>query len=545
LKKFITTLCLILCLLLAFSTVGCTDKDWKVGYEGGAVSSNGGFSVEVGDYVYFINGIATATDNNDFGNPVKGSLVRMKKSELANPKSATSAEVVVPKLFASSYYDAGVTIFNDYVYYASPNSDTNKKGEVLNSQLVFYKTKLDGTDTKKLVTCDSLSQEYKFVTVGENIYLITVTASSTDSNGSSSTYTLKVYNANSGAEIFVKEEADSYAIPTEITVAENAGYIFFTDKIKDEEEQDKEYGALYAYKLGEEKQGVLFSGAIEDGDFGTKGYLFKAINYVNGCLYFTDYNVNSSEDGLFYHFIDVTQASVKVLDTESDTFKADNQANYALKEDLQDVLGATVKTAIAKTSTFASKTEIIYYENSVGLVVYNYQGESEVLVYASKLSTLTSPTFKTIYNGYAYFTDSGNLVYRIKLGDSNATVSKITPVATNTSWYNIEIVTVSGVDYVLLNLNGEPYNSYIYAFEADLEAKIAREKASELPEVTASDYQDKLDEMVEEYFKNVTDKKEDAISALIDARIGTITQADKNSVNSYMSSNYASSSSSN
>ena len=540
-KKFITTLCLILCLLMAFSAVGCTGKEWKVGYAGGEVSSNGGFSVEVGDYVYFINGIATATDKNDFGTPVKGSLVRMKKADLKNPQEATSAEVVVPKLFASSYYQAGVSIFNDYVYYASPNADTNKKGEVLNSQIVFYKTKLDGTGTTKILTCDSLSQEYKFVQVGQEIYLITVTASSTESNA---TYALKVYNANTGAKLFEKEDADSYAIPTELSLSADLGYIFFTDKIKDENEQDKEYGALYAYKLGEEKEGVLFSGAIvEDGSFGTKGYSFKALKYVNGCLYFTDYNVNSSSDDLFFYFVEIT-SSIKVLDTESETFEDDNKANYAQIVELQDVLGANVKTAISKTSIFNSKTEIIYFEASVGLLSYDYTGEASVLVYKSKLSTLTSPTFKLIENGFAYFADSSNILYRIKLDDATAELQKITPVSSDTGWYNIEVVTVDGIDYVLLNLNGEPYNKYIFAMEADVEAKIARENADELPETTAADYQEKLDEMVEEYFKAIGDKEEDAITALLNLKIGVTVKADKDLVNSYMSSNYASSSSS-
>lgn len=540
-KKFITTLCLILCLLMAFSSVGCTSKDWKVGYAGGEVSSNGGFSVEVGDYVYFINGIATATDKNTFGTPVKGSLVRMKKTDLQNPQEATSAEVVVPKLFASSYYEAGVTIFNDYVYYASPNADTNKKGEVLNTQIVFYKTKLDGTGTTKIITCDSLSQEYKFVQVGQEIYLITVTASSTDS---ASTYAINVYNANTGSKVFEKEDADSYAIPTELSLSADLGYIFFTDKIKDENEQDKEYGALYAYKLGEEKEGILFSGAIvEDGSFGTKGYSFKAIKYVNGCLYFTDYNVNSSSDDLFFYFVEIT-SSIKVLDSESETFEDDNKANYDQIVELQDVLGANVKTAISKTSIFNSKTDIIYYEGSVGLLSYDYSGEANILVYSNKLSTLTSPTFKLIANGYAYFMDSSNILYRIKLNDTTAELQKITPVSSDTGWYNIEVVTVDGIDYVLLNLNGEPYNKYIFAMEADVEAKIAREKADKLPETTASDYQEKLDEMVEEYFKAIDDKEEDAIEALLNLKIGVTIKADKDLVNSYMSSNYASSSSS-
>ena len=44
----------------AFSFVGCNDVAYKGdaldGYQGGEVTSQGGFVVEQGDYVYFING---------------------------------------------------------------------------------------------------------------------------------------------------------------------------------------------------------------------------------------------------------------------------------------------------------------------------------------------------------------------------------------------------------------------------------------------------------------------------------------------------------
>jgi len=203
-----------LSMLFIITSVGCNDesKSWKVPYAGGTVSSNGGFAVEVGDYVYFVNGVATSTDKNDFGKPVKGSLVRMLKTDLQNPEKATSAQVVVPKLFASTYYSAGVSIFNDYVYYASPSTEVTKKGEILNSQVVFHRTKLDGTGTKDILTCDTLSQEYSFVGVGNQVYLITVNSSSSDSS-SSSTYTLSVYNANTGAKLFTRKDVDTYVLP--------------------------------------------------------------------------------------------------------------------------------------------------------------------------------------------------------------------------------------------------------------------------------------------------------------------------------------------
>ena len=57
------------------------------------VDSNGGFAVEVGEYVYFINGAESYTATNTYGDVVKGSLMRIKKADLATT-SLNNAEVV-------------------------------------------------------------------------------------------------------------------------------------------------------------------------------------------------------------------------------------------------------------------------------------------------------------------------------------------------------------------------------------------------------------------------------------------------------------------
>ena len=60
----------------------------------GEVVSNGGFVVEKGDYVYFINGVETYTSDNTYGNVVKGALMRSKKADIL--AGDAEAETVVP-----------------------------------------------------------------------------------------------------------------------------------------------------------------------------------------------------------------------------------------------------------------------------------------------------------------------------------------------------------------------------------------------------------------------------------------------------------------
>ena len=88
---------------LAFSTValaGCDAKNYAgenlpAGYDKtAAVSSNGGFAVEKGNYVYFINGSESNTADNTYGDVVKGSLMCISKKDLADLVSYLKFEKV-------------------------------------------------------------------------------------------------------------------------------------------------------------------------------------------------------------------------------------------------------------------------------------------------------------------------------------------------------------------------------------------------------------------------------------------------------------------
>ncbi len=144
------------------------------GMPSGAVTSNGGFVVSIGDedngYYYFINGKETYTSNNNYGVPVKGALMRAKKSDVAQGKG--DAEIVVPSLMVTGSYNGGIYIYGDRVYYATPTNVKDIEGQVQNAYLDFVSAKLDGTDRKELVRVSSNSTDYRFVCEGDTVYLV-------------------------------------------------------------------------------------------------------------------------------------------------------------------------------------------------------------------------------------------------------------------------------------------------------------------------------------------------------------------------------------
>ncbi len=138
---------------LALSTLAlaaCGDTKYKGatmdGYDSAAsVISNGGFAVEKGDFVYFINGKEDSTANNTYGEVTKGALYRISKADLA-AGNGRNAKLVVPSLLVSGSYDSGIYIYGDYVYYATPTTDKTNAGQVANSSLDFKRAKLDGSE---------------------------------------------------------------------------------------------------------------------------------------------------------------------------------------------------------------------------------------------------------------------------------------------------------------------------------------------------------------------------------------------------------------
>ena len=141
-KKLISLVTVLLAVAVIFCGCGSTGYSNGLSELSGEVGSNGGFAVEKGDYVYFVNGVGSSTDDNTYGKVTTGALVRVKKSDLAAASAATDlgedkyyqekTQIVIPSLFVAGDKTSGFWIFGDQVFYATPTTAQNKKGEVEN-----------------------------------------------------------------------------------------------------------------------------------------------------------------------------------------------------------------------------------------------------------------------------------------------------------------------------------------------------------------------------------------------------------------------------
>ena len=158
--------------------------DESNGGKGGAVSSNGGFVVQKGEgdnaWFYFINGVQDSSADNTYGDVVKGSLMRISAGNMKSG-SYENAETVVPELFVAGDYTAGVYIYGDSVYYATPNTIRNLDGEVESGYLNFRSANLDGSAmTDYYVQVSSNTTEYRFVEENGVVYLLYLDSTNTE-----------------------------------------------------------------------------------------------------------------------------------------------------------------------------------------------------------------------------------------------------------------------------------------------------------------------------------------------------------------------------
>ncbi|MDD6996190.1 MAG: hypothetical protein SPH68_00505 [Candidatus Borkfalkiaceae bacterium] len=490
---------------------------------GDEVKSNGGFAVEKGNFVYFINGAENSGADNTYGTAVKGALYRIDKTALKTG-AYDKAQRVVPSLFVAQNYDGGIFIYDDYVYFASPTTEKEKDGNVSNSWLSFKRAKIDGTSTKKeideyLFRLDDNTVSYRFVKGADNtVYCMYVKDSTlysynvatgntavlvkdaaayyfdtenlengnvyylmnvpTNNTAGASTYENynQLYCVTPDASATVNADATSY------TVAGYKTYSFDRASIvKDNADFDASDITQYPYvNLGRlvldgiggvapQKEKTQFNDADENN--GNAGYTYAILAYRNGRALITRKdNQSSSSDTPVYSFTDAQRTG------EWNSVKANK--DKLLK--------------VADTSSYATK-DAVYYEAEGGALGYLYVNNSNLyrtvvkadgtaLEEETYLSSASVTTLWKTEGDYLYYYgagSSGNNLYRINYtGEKKEylknqmiseesgknpeyTPSKILDVQWNDSWYKPEFY-----ENVLLYSNAQSFGSqsfnYIY-----------------------------------------------------------------------------------
>ena len=476
----------------------------------GEVSSNGGFAVVKGEYVYFINGLASSTDDNTFGKVTKGALVRAKLADVKDFGKTPASEVVVPKLIYTDYDSAnkGFYIFGDYVYYTTPSADKDKTGTVQNTIVNFTRTKLDGTDTSVIASAEGLSTPYRYVAKGSDVYLTVYTTrenSDGDSENALITYDVK------GKEVKTSKAVSTYVFSDD---AANA-YAFYEKKAYNENlGEDEDFNEVYRYSLVGEDEVLVLSGAgmyTSDSGIGTQGANFAFVKYTAAQLYLTETFVDTSVSTIKRYY------GVNVADLTAST--AENLGKLVL---LNKGTSQASK-AFASDSVYHALDSIIYNDSTYGLVRYNYNEQDDLLTFGVEklLYSEDLMSYTYCYDDGAYMYYYGNsYYYRIAIADvlaGNENIQQLTytPTSGTGDFYRFEIID----NAILILNNNDPMEDYICAY--DINALAGKDK-------------DAVDKFIEDFAASTKTQAK----ARLNYRIGVFTEEDETAANDYIDANY-------
>ena len=164
-KKVIAIVALALVLALAAGVLAaCNSYEWNsigMGVSSASGVSNGGYYVEQGRYVYFINGYVGSVTSNEWGAAYKQSIMRAELNEDGTVNNDT-AQVVVPLSIYNTYASGGFAVYGDWIYYATPNTGADTSGTASTTHTDFMRTRTDGAVTQRIGTVNSRSSQYLF-----------------------------------------------------------------------------------------------------------------------------------------------------------------------------------------------------------------------------------------------------------------------------------------------------------------------------------------------------------------------------------------------
>ncbi len=490
------------------------------GIPSGDVTSNGGFVVSVGDaangYYYFINGVETYTSDNTYGTPVKGALMRAKKADVA--AKSGKAEIVVPSLMVAGDYTAGLFIYGERIYYATPTNLRNTSGAVENSYLDFKSAKLDGSDIQDISRISSNSSVYRFVEAEGTVYLIYA-------EGTSS-ITLHSVNTATKTDTVLAKGVTAYVLDSANKENPNIYYTMsVTDRADSDGPQSQLYNQVYRVRADaveapyeytwdtewlEENNGgevpyvnlgeIVLDGVASNNkttqfNHGTVtealsplGYTYTLRSYKNGGLYFTRTQTSGAGGDLYFLAEENINASgwdsirgnavedgklLRLANSLDATNKATDAAFFYLDETGHHYLyvadSSLFRVDVGENGTVKSDLEIAYDIGSATIVdIDNTSDDAYSYVYFTRTNANGLSVERAVYNGTE--DDYRNLT---RPGQDNSAFRsvKVLDLQHVSGWYNYEIIDDT-VFYADSEQFGGTAYSYVYGVSLSKSGKL-------------------------------------------------------------------------
>ena len=214
---------------LTFALAGCSKDSGISNSKSDQIIYNGGIVSVVDDNIFYANGYSNSdiTTMDEFNAAAQYSyLARLNLNENETDPYSSPENVVKLNSEVVGYENTYSFVVGDFVYYASPNKHQTSSNTYVFTYVSLFKTRLNGSDTKELMTTNSFDTEkaqFSVVEVeGQKFWLVY--------DGTA----LNIINLNNDKVIKISDSATSVALPKENET--------FNGKVYYTEDKENKYG---------------------------------------------------------------------------------------------------------------------------------------------------------------------------------------------------------------------------------------------------------------------------------------------------------------
>jgi hypothetical protein len=370
-----------------------------------AVTSNGGMVVQKGDFIYFVNGFKPIADvegnNNVWGKVEKGGIYYAKLTDGKdvqvndyfgqyttydnsdnnfdeefsgfiteertytdqNDEEQTKQQIVVNPVVSKlvtngGYIDGGIYIIDDYIYYGTPTTKKDKKGNVQYDLVDFFRTRIDGKGTQYIYTSKSTSEKpvYGYYKYNGSVYAVFYESSE------QKIYSVEIKNNKVKKAVVLADNVTSALLPQKTVYYEGISqdtpedYIYYTRDIDIETDPEDEGNILEKVRPNGDERDRIVSGAEITLDKVYQGHLFYFINNFEGTT------------NKHYFVKDLTDADKQPVSIFFEPSKSFPTNVFGIMANQNDFLALATK---------GSNTVLYISGQSAGQIVYN--NKSKVL----------------------------------------------------------------------------------------------------------------------------------------------------------------------
>lgn len=403
-----------------------------------AVTSQGGSAVSYGNYVYFINGTRGFDDSegkaNIWDEVVKGALYRAEFNGAAytsddglrlfkpqadaegvefkyeadedyfgNPENVAEVSKIAPKTVGTNSYErGGIFIYDNCVYFASPNNQKNSVGTVQTNRTDFFMMPLGGGKPTKIYTTaegvDTSASAHAFYKYGNYVYLVTYEGTDIVS--------VRIDPAKNKVATPVKlyGEATSVYFPVRdvyyngISTDTPEDFIYFVRAVKEDR--------------GEQRVGTVIEAMRPDGSENfviSENSNTETIEAVrDGLLFFRTSAVTSNGS---VTVIKYTNLHEQLLEHSASYAETQKDGSHIAATQFATEIGDSITATYAFRPDTKSNEAYLLAVTSSGIVLYDHAGNGRT-VYSE------SATIKFVRDGYLYISDSDSNFYRVALWDT-------------------------------------------------------------------------------------------------------------------------------